>query len=1006
METILIKILAAFLALSQVTTRPDDIKIKFDPVRDRAEVTRILRDGCGHMRKAFDVESIDLDGLIKTAMEDPDAVSAEIKAFHGLKFESLITVYQKLCKNEDVKDSTVDIGEVIQFYNNAVADLPDANRLKGARNALTGGIVDATGARFADLTESNRRIWVPLSDIPLHVQQAFVAAEDKRFFEHKGIDERGLVRAMVANLARPGRPQGGSTITQQVVKNFLVGDDVTYERKMREIIIASRIEHTLTKSEILELYLNSIYLGRGAWGVELAAKNYFGKSASALTVPEGAMLAGLPKGPTYYSPDRHPDRAEERLAYVVTRMKEDGDTSVSSLDPTKVSLPRMVAYDHPPQRDTGYYFVDNVTREARTLPNFTSLSGASTTVHTTIRPDLQRAAEAALQEGLAQYEMRNGRVQWHGPEGNIGEAVRRIEVANRPVAIAPPVDPTPAAAPPANAPTGKNAKNARGGANQNARAAASAKTKPDACSGAECEVGAEADGRKPAWQQALQAAHPPLYDVHWPVGVVLGGDRGGDFGSDLRTGASCRSRQSFTRAAQSLRSRVREGQRGKGQYGRAELRTRPTVQGATVVLDNKTGAILAMVGGFSYPASQLNRVTQSVRQPGSSLKPFTYLAALRSGLQPNTLVRDEPLTLAPIGHPTNAREKDYWSPKNADGGGGGISTLRRGLENSKNLVTAHLLDGGIDGDPSRSLSQVCDLTIDAQSLSRVRRLLSVRARRSAGAAHRHGRLLCRNRNRRSPSDALQHRVDRSGRPHRLQSQAGAEVARGRRPSVLLPTPHHAAGRSGARHRAGDRPVFGVCRRQDRHERRRERRVVRRFHQRCHGRCLGRLRQCRREAAHARRRPDRRPSGSADLPAHHRGDVGELAHKAPLAPPSPEAKKDLVMAQIDLNSGSRLSGRNAQGFTEYFRLRRRTIRGHSIPAGTAGRIRLRRGSATAQWPPVMGPGGDYYSNSRSYSRRGTMARTAITNAPSSGGFFQGGLFAGAFSAAPQCTADVD
>src|SRR6202035_1548688 len=141
------------------------------------------------------------------------------------------------------------------------------------------GVLDARGERYADLTESNRRVWVSLRDIPLNVQKAFIAAEDKRFYEHKGIDERGLIRAMVSNLARPGRPQGGSTITQQVVKNLLVGDNVTYERKMREMILASRLEHTLTKSEILELYLNSIFLGRGAWGIELAARNYFDKSA-------------------------------------------------------------------------------------------------------------------------------------------------------------------------------------------------------------------------------------------------------------------------------------------------------------------------------------------------------------------------------------------------------------------------------------------------------------------------------------------------------------------------------------------------------------------------------------------------------------------------------------------------------------------------------------------------------------------------------------------------------
>ena len=139
-------------------------------------------------------------------------------------------------------------------------------------------VLDGNGERFAELFEpEHRRIWVPLADIPEFVQKAFVAAEDKRFHQHKGVDERGLIRAFIGNLAAPGRPQGGSTITQQVAKNLLVGADVTYERKMREIILASRIERTLSKDEILELYLNSIYLGRGAWGIEMAARSYFGK---------------------------------------------------------------------------------------------------------------------------------------------------------------------------------------------------------------------------------------------------------------------------------------------------------------------------------------------------------------------------------------------------------------------------------------------------------------------------------------------------------------------------------------------------------------------------------------------------------------------------------------------------------------------------------------------------------------------------------------------------------
>jgi penicillin-binding protein 1A len=426
MDLILVKILAAFLALSLVTTRPDAVKTQFDPQRDQAEVVRILRDGCAHMRKAFDVESLDIDDLIKTAMDDPQALGSDVKVLHGLKLDSLLAVYKQFCRNED--NSSADLGEVIRFYNGALADLPDHTRLKGARITESGGILDARGERFADLTESNRRIWVPLRDIPVHVQQAFIAAEDRRFYEHHGVDERGLIRAMVSNLASPGRPQGGSTITQQVVKNLLVGDDVTYERKMREIIVASRLERTLSKAEILELYLNSIYLGRGSWGIELAARNYFGKPASALTLEEGAMLAGLPKGPTYYSPDRHPDRAQERLAYVVSRMQEDGMAGAAAVDSAKVLLPHMIAYSQPPQRDSGYYFLDHVTREARSA-GIATLTAAGTTVRTTVRPDLQRATEAALQDGLARYEMRAGRTEWHGAEANLAEAVRRIEAS-------------------------------------------------------------------------------------------------------------------------------------------------------------------------------------------------------------------------------------------------------------------------------------------------------------------------------------------------------------------------------------------------------------------------------------------------------------------------------------------------------------------------------------------------------------------------------------------------
>ncbi|MGA8497457.1 MAG: transglycosylase domain-containing protein [Xanthobacteraceae bacterium] len=680
MDMILVKLFATALALSEVMTQPQAVKTQFDPVKDQDAVVQILRDGCAHMRQAFDIESINVDDLITTALDDPAAVGGNIKAFHGLNFADLNTAYKQFCKNETVANPVVDIGQVITFYNNAAADLPDPARLKGKQLPGMSTVLDGKGDHYADVFQpGNRRVWVPLADVPDFVQKAFIAAEDRRFYQHHGIDEHGIIRAFIGNLAESGRPQGGSTITQQVVKNLLVGDDVTYERKIREMIVASRLESTVGKNDILELYINSVYLGRGSWGIEMAARSYFGKSAKDLTLPEGAMLAGLLKGPSFYNPDRHPDRAKERLTYVLGRMQEDG--VISAEQKNTAALPKRVVFALP-HRDSGFNFVDYLGRESKT-DGVDSLTAQTYTVRSTINAQLQRDAESALQEGLAQYEMANGRVQFRGPEANIADAVKKI--------------------------------------------------------------GSGASGM-PAWQQALQAVHLPLYDVHWtPAAIVQKGDGKKDDGNirvglpDGRimplTGLSYVSRRGlglydvvYVNVVDGRRSEVRApavDARGNPvkpkpqpvSSGQAQLRARPTVQGAVLVLENKTGRILAMAGSFSYPLSQLNRTWQTQRQPGSAIKPITYLTALQKGLQPNTLVPNDPLTLPPIGNSTYGsiirdygapdRPEDYWSPRNADYASGGVFTMRRGLENSINVVTAHLLAGGIDADPVASLDEVC-----------------------------------------------------------------------------------------------------------------------------------------------------------------------------------------------------------------------------------------------------------------------------------------------------------
>jgi penicillin-binding protein 1A len=673
---ILVKIFATALALSEVMTQPQAVKTHFDRVQDQAEVVQILRNGCAHMRKAFDIESINLNDLISTALDDPKALVGDVKAFHGINFGELNTAYRQFCKNESVPQPVVDLGEVIDFFNSAAADLPDAAQLKGRKLPTMSTVLDGKGGSFAEVFEpGNRRMWVSLADVPDFVQKAFTAAEDRRFFQHHAIDERGIIRAFIGNLADPGRPQGGSTITQQVVKNLLVGEDVTYERKIREMIVASRLESTLSKNEILELYLNTAYLGRGSWGVDMAARSYFGVTAKNLTLAQGAMLAGLLKGPNYFNPDRHPDRAKERLGYVLGRMQEDGAISTAQKEQGSADLPKLVAFDRP-HRDSGFDFVDYVGREAKT-DGVESLTAQSYVVHSTINAALQRETETALQEGLALYEMESGRTQFQGAETNIADAIQKLSGSMQ--------------------------------------------------TGAPGTPPRIASATAPIWQQALSAVHLPLYDVHWQAAVVL--DKKGAVHVGLTDGRVVplisRVNWRAVNPYDVIYVHLIEG-KGRGAPAQAQLRVRPTVQGAALVLENKTGRILAMAGGFSYPLSQLNRTVQTQRQPGSAIKPLTYLTALQKGLQPNTLIPDDPITLPPIGAAGvrggiiarelsgRVREEDFWSPRNADNGSGGALTLRRGLENSVNMVTAHLLDGGIDADPERSLDEVCATAVAAR----------------------------------------------------------------------------------------------------------------------------------------------------------------------------------------------------------------------------------------------------------------------------------------------------
>jgi membrane carboxypeptidase/penicillin-binding protein len=367
----------------------------------------------------------------------------------------------------------------------------------------------------------------------------------------------------------------------------------------------------------------------------------------------------MTKGPNYFNPDRHPGRAQERLAYVLSRLREDGVLAAEPPGRELPPLPALVSYERP-RRDIGFHFVDQIAREAKSIAGIEAITANSYTVRSTISPPLQRAVEEALQEGLSRYERSTGRIQFRGAEANLSQSMKRIEAENR------------------------------------------------------------SGDKRPIWQRALATARLPLYDVHWSPAIVLEkptGTKGQTWRVGLADGRIVPLAIDNAAAQRKLTihdvvlTRVADG--GGKAAARADLRVRPVVQGSVVVLENKTGRVLAMTGGFSYPLSQLNRATQAVRQPGSAIKPLSYLAALGKGLQPNTLISDDPITLPPVGG-RRGRDRDYWSPKNYDGGSRGILTLRHALENSRNLATVHLLDGGIETKPEASLNRLCDLAVEAQ----------------------------------------------------------------------------------------------------------------------------------------------------------------------------------------------------------------------------------------------------------------------------------------------------
>jgi penicillin-binding protein 1A len=528
---------------------------------------------------------------------------------------------------------------VALYLNKLSQDLPDYKVLAEYTPPVTTRVYGGDGTLVAEFARE-RRLFVPISAIPEHVQHAFVSAEDKSFFEHEGLDTRGIIRAGISNIEnymKGRRLEGGSTITQQVAKNFLLSSEQKLERKIREMLVTRRIERAFDKNHILELYLNEIYLGNRSYGVAAAALNYFNKSLDELTVADAAYLAVLPKAPNNYHPiDKH-DRAVERRNWVIDRMAEDKRITKEEAEAAKkeplgaVMAPPLGARDWASE-----YFAEEVRKQIAALYGTDALYDGGLAVRTTLNPRLQTAAATALRRQLVEYDRRHG---WRGP------------VAKMPVGAEWKTDFE------AQLKALKDAKQVAEDLMPWVPALVLSASKDEAVIG----LAGGVEGRIPLdelkWARAFSNVNSMGPEVSAASQVLAKGD---------------------IIHVEPVTPAAKEGERGV--YG---LRQVPAVNGAFVALDPHTGRVLAMVGGFSFQLSEFNRAIQAERQPGSTFKPFVYAAALDNGYTPSSIVLDAPFVAPGV--------DSWWKPGNyQEGRFYGESTLRLGVEQSRNTMTARL----------------------------------------------------------------------------------------------------------------------------------------------------------------------------------------------------------------------------------------------------------------------------------------------------------------------------
>lgn len=571
---------------------------------------------------------------------------------------------------------------LLLIFSHYGRSVDDYRQLATYEPPITSRLYAADGKLLAEYA-SEKRVFVPYEAIPKQLIHAFISAEDKKFFTHGGVDFMGITRAIFQNIRNIGRGRrmiGASTITQQVAKNFLLTNEASFERKIKEAILAVRIERAFTKEYIMELYLNQIYLGHYSYGVAAAALNYFNKSLDELTIAEDAFLAALPKGPNNYDPDKRYDEAVARRNWVLSRMAEDGyisEEEATNAAQEPITLAKRASGE---TAVDGEYFAEEIRRNLVSKYGEDILYKGGLAVRTTLDPEKQKYAADAVRQGLLNYDRRHG---FRAPIAHIDlDAIPEPEPVEQPAV----------------------------------EEASTDETAADETESAESEFAEEIPQPDPKWLEPLKAVPTVSYVPEtWKTAIVTNvTDEAAEIGlTDKTTGTIPLAELKWARKNmpdQTLGPEINApsevlktgdviwvepvkfgAKRVPYPENTYTLRQIPEVEGAMVILDPHTGRVLAMVGGFSFKRSQFNRAVQAKRQPGSSFKPFVYLAALDEGFTPSTLVLDAPFVME------QGNGMGKWKPKNVSKRFYGPTTLRMGIEKSRNLITIRLARAiGID----------------------------------------------------------------------------------------------------------------------------------------------------------------------------------------------------------------------------------------------------------------------------------------------------------------------